>query len=105
MSLNVINISTFYLITLQSVTDCLVNMAALVIINEFDNIAGNLFRIFLDTQGEIPEDFLQFQKIKIDMEISYNYCQISVIIQLVFGNFSFWFYKLYLCSNFDEFYE
>ena len=73
LSLQMIIYSTIYLISAQylvripDLTDCLINLSALLIIIEFDKIFGGLFKMHLDTYYEEitnDENFMKMESTK-----------------------------------------
>ena len=42
-------LSAMFLITINDLTDCLINLSALLILTDFDNIIGKVFMLHLKT--------------------------------------------------------
>ena len=73
----------FFLMTNKTFFETLVNMGALMIINEFDDIAGKFFLIHIQTfNHEIfeNEDFMVFNVEKRNLETAYYYVTLYTVI-------------------------
>ena len=82
----IVTASSIYLEKLDTVTDILANMAGICALQDFGVIFGFLFDMHLqkyhqDIQGS--DDYLQFSKSQLQMDIAYWYCIIAISYSLV----------------------
>ena len=88
--------------------DCLIDLSALLIVNEIDNIFGKFFMMHLKTFHEdviSRENFLKFESTKKHKQVAYYYCMGYLFFMYFHDNLSFYLNKCYNCLDFDQFYE
>ena len=83
----------------------IMNMAALLIVNDFDNIVGDYFVQKLETDVSGSDDFMVFENIQpfmFDGTRKYQTFTITCWILYYIGDF---YQQNTICSDFDTFYE
>ena len=82
----VIIISFMFLTANKTILNVLINMGAILVINEMDEIYGKLLVMHIRTYyNDVinQDDFLKFQCEEKDLEVSYIYCLSFIVVTMV----------------------
>jgi len=101
-------VSSTHILKLRTITDCFVNVGAVVIINDLDNLMGKLFKLHLKTYHEEMaehENLLRFEITRRDKEIAYIWTMSFLILFSVSNAITYLKDTYTICIDFDAYYE